>query len=74
MNKNQSLGEMNNIAGLIGKDKYGNEDLGFVQLIDMSYKGKDDQWTSIFYHYYGTEKEFEALCKEIGIGMIYESD
>ncbi len=66
--------EMDNIAGWIGKDLYGNKEMGFVQLIDMSYKGKDDQWTALFYHYHGYEEEFEKLCKEIGIGMIHEHD
>ena len=67
--------EMDSVVGLIGLDQYGNDDMGFCKLIDMSYKGKDDQWTSLFYHHWeGNAEEFEALCKKLGIGIIHETE
>jgi hypothetical protein len=53
---------MDSICGVIEGDQ-----CGFAHWIDMSYKGKEDQLTSIFYHCdYGATK-FKELCKELGI-------
>lgn len=41
--------------------------MGFCYRIDMSYKGKPDQWTDFFYSFFGEEKEFIELCKELNI-------
>ena len=66
---------MNNIIGMISFDNNGNKEMGFCHAIDMSYKGKADQYTGIFYqHYDDTNKGFEELCKKIGIGIIHEAE
>lgn len=59
---------MNN---LIGFEKFSGE-CGFSHLIDMEYKGKDDQWTDIMYYFDGDKDEFEKLCKELKIDIIEE--
>ena len=56
--------EMNNIIGLIKKDF---EKCGFAYKIDMSYKGKSDQWTDYFYLYNGGIDDFKKLCKKLSI-------
>ena len=58
---------MKNIVALINK-----EEMGFAKYIDMDYKGKADQWTSLFYQYWGEQKDFEMICEEIGIDVLYE--
>ncbi|MFA6547407.1 MAG: hypothetical protein WCT11_00490 [Candidatus Magasanikbacteria bacterium] len=58
--KEQSL--MSNIIGVIDGNDY-----GFAHCIDMSYSGKADQISSIFYHFYGSEEQFEKLCSEVKI-------
>jgi len=65
-------GDMDNIIGLIIPDKRSSEpEIGFANYIDMDYKGKEDQWTNIFYHYYGDKEDFIKLCKDLKID-IYE--
>ena len=54
--------KMDNIVGVIE-----GEEIGFAYFIDMSYKGKGDQITTMFYMYDGEEKAFVELCKELGI-------
>jgi hypothetical protein len=56
------VGTMDNIIGVIA----GN-DIGFSYLIDMDYKGKDDQISTLFYLYEGEEDEFKKLCQSLGI-------
>lgn len=65
-------GEMKNIAGMITKDKHGNEEMGFCHYIDFAYKGKDDQNTDFFYKYWdGEQEDFEELCKKLKLDIIY---
>lgn len=61
------LGNRDNICGLIVKDK-GNIEKGFAYLIDMGFKGKDDQVSDFFLKYY--DYDFESLCKELKIKII----
>ena len=63
------VGKMSNIIALIESE----HDMGFCYRIDMSYKGKDDQWTDYFYKWHGEQKEFEELCKKLDIDIIYYS-
>lgn len=72
MDDNTSVGEMDTVCALIGKDKFGNDRLGFCKYIDMAYKYKGDQWTDYFYMYWGEKKDFEELCKKLRIDIIYE--
>jgi hypothetical protein len=51
-----------NIIGII--EGY---ECGFCYLIDMSYKGKADQWSDFFFKYSGTEEEFIKLCKKLKV-------
>jgi len=63
----ESKGEMDNVIGLIDE---GLDDMGFCYRIDMSYKGKDDQWTDFFFKWFGEKKEFIELCKRLKIDLI----
>ena len=66
------IGEYQTLIGLIYHDKFGNDEVGFAQTIDMDYKGKGDQWTDIKYQYWGGAEEFIKLCKKLEIGYIDE--
>lgn len=55
---------MDNILGVIDGDE-----IGFAYWIDMSYSGKGDQVSSIFYNYDGSKEEFRNLCKELGLEL-----
>ncbi len=67
----EDVGEYPTLTGLITEDQFGNEERGFASTIDMDYKDKPDQYTDIKYHYWeGDEKEFRALCKELGIQVV----
>lgn len=57
------LDEMDNIIGLW----YGPHNNGLAYRIDMSYKGKDDQWTDMFFKLDGDKEDFEKMCKELCI-------
>ena len=67
----QDVGSYPTLTGMITKDESGNDELGFCQTIDMSYKGKGDQYTDIKYHFWRDKKEFEELCKDLGINIVY---
>ena len=54
--------EMDNIVGVIAGDE-----VGFAHWIDMSYKGKGDQISTMFYTSFMQPDEFKSLCKELGI-------
>jgi len=41
--------------------------IGFAYRIDMSYKGKADQWTEIFYNWDGDEEDFKKFCEDNNI-------
>jgi hypothetical protein len=53
---------VDNIVGVIDGDE-----IGFAYWIDMSYKGKEDQISILFYLYNGEEGDFIKLCRELGI-------
>lgn len=61
--------EMDNIIGLIESDI----DMGFCFRIDMSYKGKDDQWTDYFFKWLGSKDVFEKMCKDLNFDIVYET-
>ncbi|MFA6201543.1 MAG: hypothetical protein WC679_14190, partial [Bacteroidales bacterium] len=61
-------GEMDSICGVVDKRMF---DYGFAHLIDMSYKGKDNQVSDIFYKFSGSQDEFEKLCKKLNLGIYY---
>lgn len=62
---------MDNIIGLIIHHE-GYDECGFAYRIDMSYKGKDDQWTDFFYKEFGDCDEFKELCEKLKIAYIEE--
>jgi len=64
----EDVGKHQTLVGILDEDKDGNERFGFGLVIDMSYKGKQDQYTDIKYHYWGDN--FIELCKELGIGYV----
>jgi len=59
-------GKCSNIIGVIAGDE-----IGFSNLIDRTYKGKEPDISEIFYHYWDTKKNFIKLCKKLKID-IYE--
>ena len=67
----EDVGMHKTLIGMITKDKWGNDELGFAEVIDMDYKGKDDQYTGIKYQYWGGKEEFEKLCKELKLDIVY---
>ena len=68
---NGYTGEMDAICGLITNDEWGNDELGFANLLDFDYKGKEDQVSDFFYHYNGEQEDFEKLCQELGLDIYY---
>lgn len=58
-------GPMDNVVGIID-----GSEIGFGHWIDMSYKGKSDQNTSIMYHWMGSHDEFEDFCNKNKISII----
>jgi len=66
----EDVGEYPTLTGLLDKDKWGDDRFGFALTIDMSYADKGDQYTDIKYYFWGEEKEFIALCKELGISLV----
>jgi len=67
--------KMNNIAGLIERRESNVAPcyvrMGFCYVIDMQYKGKEDQFTDFFFEYSGGQEEFEELCKKLKINIVY---
>ncbi len=63
----EDVGEHQTLIGICCLDEFGNEELGFAQVIDMDYKDKGDQWTDIKYHWWGDKDKFIEKCKELGI-------
>jgi len=59
-------GKMDNIIGVIAKDK-----VGFSYLIDRSYKDKEPDISDIFYQYWDSKNNFKKLCKKLKIS-VYE--
>jgi len=58
---------MDNIMGLIIHHDNGFDECGFVYKIDMSYAGKEDQWTDFFYKEFEGCEEFKKLLKQLEI-------
>ena len=59
--------EGENVIAIIEND----DDTGFCYRIDMSYKGKPDQWSDYFFKWMGDKAGFEKLCKELKIDVVY---
>lgn len=57
--------EMDSIVGVIT-----NDEIGFAHWLDRDYKGKEDDISTLFYQFYGDEKDFIALCKKLEIQCI----
>lgn len=66
----EDVGSHPTLIGIVGKDRDGNEELGFAKVVDMDYKNKDDQFTDIFIHFWDwTEGSFTKLCDQLGIDV-----
>jgi len=63
----EDVGEYPTLIGIIVNKDGCNEEYGLAYTIDMSYKGKPDQWTSINFYFDGEKEEFKKLCKKLGI-------
>ena len=63
----EDCGLMNNIVGMIDENNF-----GFAKMIDMSYKGKADQYTDIFLDlsFFMEKSDFEKLCEKNKISII----
>lgn len=57
--------EMDNVVGVIAGD-----DVGFAHWIDMDYKDKGDQISSMFYTDWMDHVEFRALCGKLNIQVV----
>ena len=64
------IGEYQTLTALIEKDEYGDEEMGWAYTIDMSYAGKDDQFTSIMIYWLGEKKEFLDINQKLGLIVI----
>lgn len=60
----KDLGVVDNLIGVIAGDDY-----TISQLIDLSYKG-DQQEGGAIYHYRGEKENFRKLCDKLGIPCI----
>ena len=59
------------LVGQIVKRSESIEDYGFGYVIDMDYKDKNDQFTSIMFRYTeGGKEEFIELCKKLKIDYV----
>ena len=68
---NKDVGSHQTLVGIIRNDKHGNQELGFANVIDMSYSGKPDQNTDIIIYIEYLEKlEFIKLCKDLELNYI----
>jgi len=65
------VGQHKTLIGIIQNDDWGNQELGFANVIDMSYKGKGDQETDIIIHIDYLEKlDFIKLCDDLKLDYI----
>jgi hypothetical protein len=66
--EDKDLREVDNIAGMVD-----DHDFGFCKVINMSYAGKGDQYTSIFLDLsmFMEQKEFEKMCEDNGMDVVY---
>ena len=70
MPKDSPKDRMHNITGLLDQRT---GEFGFAQMIDMSYKGKEDQYTDFFFradHFLDELEDFEKICREYGLNLI----
>ena len=67
MDKKEQSGTHDTLIGMKSHDK---EEMGWARVIDMEYKGKDDQYTDFLIHWWGSEEEFDAICKDIEVGVV----
>ena len=65
----QKVGMIDNIIGVVYKDEYGNEEIGFSYLLDRTYKGKEPDISVPFLDSDLEKKEFIELCEKLGIGF-----
>jgi len=63
----EKVGKIPNIIGVVSQDQWDNEEIGFHQLIDMTYKDKEPQIDGLLVQYYGEKEDFKKLCKELDI-------
>lgn len=55
-------------TGIIVPQKNSTElEIGFACVIDMDYKGKEDQWSDIQVHWDGDKDSFIKKCEELGM-------
>lgn len=68
--EDKDLGDVNNMCGMVADGGY---EFGFTKVINMSYAGKADQYTTIFLDcgMFMTKEEFEKLCKKVGLDVVY---
>lgn len=59
--------EMANILGHIAGDE-----MGFAYWIDMEYKGKADQVSTLWWLYNGEKEDFIKLCDELDLAVMEE--
>jgi len=65
------VGKHKTLIGIIRNDKWGNQEIGFAKVIDMSYKDKGDQNTDIIIYTDHLEKlDFIKLCKDLELDYI----
>ena len=77
MPDNADVGEYPTLTGIIMKHRAeGNhwDDIGFAYTIDMDYKGKPDQYTSIMFHFTGEDEAFRDLCKMLEVHVVELND
>lgn len=60
--------KMPSVVAIVDKK---HDDYGLAWRIDMSYAGKADQFSDIFWRPAMPLKEFEAKCKELHIDIMY---
>ena len=73
----EDVGDYPTLTGMVVEHRKGGndwDDIGFALTIDMDYKGKDDQYTDIWFQYNGEVEEFEKLCKKWNIPFIIIKD
>lgn len=58
---------MDNILGHIAGDE-----MGFAHWIDMGYKDKPDQISTLFWIYVGEKEDFKKLCEDLKIECVEE--
>ncbi len=64
------LGSYNTVTGIIDEKT---SEYGFAFTIDMSYKGKDDQFSDFFLEVsaFIEQDEFQNLCKQYQINLVF---